>query len=243
MNELTDRDWQTSTDAHALLDFLYPMKGIHSTQEQPRKLRLYYAALTRQKLDALPAVAEGLVRIAEDIADGLTLASEDFQRLYDVVERVVHSGGEGCAARVSECERRLAELGYSWPTDRPTVPAGWDAPTPMASPGWPLLLAFQSQVPAPSQLRRADHDTDLIRDIYGNPFAPQTIPDEWRSERVVGMAAKCYDDREFFALPLLADALQDEGCPDDHPLVRHCREEPSHTHARGCWAVDLIMKR
>jgi len=243
MAAFTERDWLTSTDAYALLEYLFPVTGLHSTPEQPRKLRLYYVALARRRAAELPAVAEGLLRIAEEIADGRTLPDEAFRAVNEVLERLAASGGTGCQTRVAECERAATELGYSWPTDRPAVPARWANPEWQTADGWGLLLPFQRQVPAASQLRRARHDPDLLRDIFGNPFDAPTVPGGWRTERVVGLAARCYDDRDFRALPLLADALQEEGGPDDHPAVRHCREEPTSTHARGCWALDLILRK
>jgi hypothetical protein len=48
-----------------------------------------------------------------------------------------------------------------------------------------------------------------------------------------------YDDREFSAMPILADALQDAGC-DDEDVLTHCRDT-SLAHVRGCWVVDLVL--
>jgi hypothetical protein len=48
-----------------------------------------------------------------------------------------------------------------------------------------------------------------------------------------------YDSRDFGAMPILADALQDAGC-DDKELLAHCRST-KHPHARGCWVCDLVL--
>jgi hypothetical protein len=48
-----------------------------------------------------------------------------------------------------------------------------------------------------------------------------------------------YEWREFSAMPILADALQDAGCEDD-TILGHCRD-PQFTHVRGCWVVDLVL--
>lgn len=242
MDEFTERDWLMSTDAHAMLGHLFPVRGFHSAPDHPRKLRLYYVALARRTVP-LPAVAEGLLRIAEEIADGRALGREEFRHTCELAEQVVGSGGPGCGRRVAACEHRMAELGHSWPADRPAFPPAWASGEWTPTAGWPVVLAFQLQVPAATQLRRAQHDPDLLREMFGNPFAEPSFDPRWRSERVVGIAAKCYEDRDFRALPLLADAIQDEGGPDDHPVVRHCREEPSRNHARGCWALDLVLGR
>jgi hypothetical protein len=48
-----------------------------------------------------------------------------------------------------------------------------------------------------------------------------------------------YDFREFSAMPILADALQDAGCDNDE-ILNHCRD-PKQVHVRGCWCVDAIL--
>ena len=44
--------------------------------------------------------------------------------------------------------------------------------------------------------------------------------------------------REFSAMPILADAIQDAGCDSDD-ILSHCRGEGPHV--RGCWVVDLVL--
>jgi hypothetical protein len=45
------------------------------------------------------------------------------------------------------------------------------------------------------------------------------------------------NDRNWFVLPILWDALHEAGC--DEPAIRtHCLEE---VHARGCWLIDLVL--
>jgi len=50
-----------------------------------------------------------------------------------------------------------------------------------------------------------------------------------------------YESREFGAMPILADALQDAGC-DNADILDHCRDT-ALTHVRGCWVVDLVLGR
>jgi len=47
-----------------------------------------------------------------------------------------------------------------------------------------------------------------------------------------------YEAREFSAMPILADALQDSGC-DNEAVLTHCRGPGPHV--RGCWVVDLVL--
>ena len=79
---------------------------------------------------------------------------------------------------------------------------------------------------------------DAYRELFPNPFVPLEWNPEWFTSTVRDLAAHIYADRDFAAMPILADALQDAGC--DHALVLdHCRT--SKPHARGCWVVDAIL--
>jgi hypothetical protein len=50
-----------------------------------------------------------------------------------------------------------------------------------------------------------------------------------------------YDARDFSAMPILADSLQDAGC-ENTTVLHHCREL-NGVHVRGCWVVDLLTGR
>ena len=79
---------------------------------------------------------------------------------------------------------------------------------------------------------------DLLRDIFGNPFRPATFSPEWRTDTVLSLARGMYESRDFSAMPILADALQDAGC-DSADALNHCRGPGPH--GRGCWVVDLVL--
>ena len=78
----------------------------------------------------------------------------------------------------------------------------------------------------------------LYRDIFANPFRPITFSPEWRTDTAVALARQMYEAREFGAMPILADALQDAGCDNDDVLNHCCGPGP---HVRGCWVVDLVL--
>ncbi len=82
--------------------------------------------------------------------------------------------------------------------------------------------------------------SQLLRDVVGHPFRPVTVEPRWLTSNVVGLARTIYDDRAHDHLPVLADALMDAGC-DVEELLQHCRSEG--LHARGCWAVDLLLEK
>lgn len=70
---------------------------------------------------------------------------------------------------------------------------------------------------------------------------PPTLPplmQSWLTSDVLALARQMYESRDFSAMPILADALQDAGC-DNPDVLNHCREPG--VHVRGCWVVDLVL--
>jgi hypothetical protein len=84
----------------------------------------------------------------------------------------------------------------------------------------------------------AANQAALLRDIFGNPFRPVPLSPDWRTDTAVAIARQTYDSRDFSAMPILADALQDAGCDNDD-ILAHCRGPGPHV--RGCWVVDLVL--
>ena len=81
--------------------------------------------------------------------------------------------------------------------------------------------------------------SQLLRDIFGNPFHPVIFDPNWRTSTAIALARGIYDERAFDRLPILADALQDAGC-ENEDILNHLRD-PNATHVRGCWALDLVL--
>ena len=77
---------------------------------------------------------------------------------------------------------------------------------------------------------KALRESALLRDIFGNPFRPVTFSPEWRTDTARHLARQMYESRDFSAMPILADALQDAGCDNDD-ILTHCRERPRRTFA------------
>ncbi len=89
---------------------------------------------------------------------------------------------------------------------------------------------------APIEMRKCLSPT--YRDIFGNPFRPVAFAPEWRTDTAIFLARQMYESRDFSAMPILADALQDAGCDNDD-ILNHCRGPGPHV--RGCWVVDLVL--
>lgn len=97
-------------------------------------------------------------------------------------------------------------------------------------------------------LYSCDEDDELaalLRDLFGNPFRPVSVELSWRTPDVLSLARAADSELSLLdstleptRLLLLADALDDAGCSDDS-VLSHLRSPGPH--ARGCWAVDLIL--
>ncbi len=117
--------------------------------------------------------------------------------------------------------------------DEPRVKWLFTEPEP-----WPAIqesLANVSLAPVVASTERVA----VIRDIFGNPFRPVAFSPSWRTGTCVALAQTMYDARDYSAMPILADALQDAGCDNDD-ILAHCRDTNA-THVRGCWVVDLVL--
>jgi len=80
----------------------------------------------------------------------------------------------------------------------------------------------------------------LIEDLIGRPDEFALFDGTWRTPEVVEIAEAMYRGRYFSSMPALAEALVRAGCDEKH-VLDHCRS--GRTHARGCWAIDLILKK
>ncbi|OWK46724.1 hypothetical protein FRUB_00423 [Fimbriiglobus ruber] len=80
----------------------------------------------------------------------------------------------------------------------------------------------------------------LLRDIFSHFNRPMLVLPAWRTSTVLVLAQQMYDSRDFSAMPILADALQDAGCADE-AILTHCRG--TGPHVRGCWVVDACLSK
>jgi hypothetical protein len=77
-----------------------------------------------------------------------------------------------------------------------------------------------------------------LRCVAGNPFREVPGRPEWHTSTAVALARHVRESRDFAALPILADALQDAGCDNDD-ILGHCRGPGPHV--RGCSVIDLVL--
>jgi hypothetical protein len=224
---MTEAEWLTTTDPTSMVDFIQSRGSV-------RKLRLFFAACARLVWDYIPMDdARQAVEVAERYA--ADLASEDerdraAKRLWALPaagEMAGHYAVAVSSGAAQDWLRNPAVTGafafmcaqlavHRQATTQTTSLAAWRAATGATGAKQPALL----------------------RDIFGNPFHPVTFAPEWRTGTAVSLAAQMYESRDFGAMPILADALQDAGC-DSEDILNHCRGPGPHV--RGCWVVDLVL--
>lgn len=69
--------------------------------------------------------------------------------------------------------------------------------------------------------------------------APLRLEPAWLTDTVLALARGVAADNGFDRLPILADALEDEGC-DNLPLLTHLRRGESHRVE--CWALRAVLR-
>jgi hypothetical protein len=196
---------------------------------------------TKYVVDRLELLADALPSPAE--CDTLSAnAEEGYQQVIEAHRRegvrlevyggylagsAVASIAEACHPatadhRVQECHRLALE------------DLLWCASVAKLDPGLPSA-AVQPVTPDPEASALYAH---FLRELHGNPFRPVAADPSWLTSTVVVLARQMYESRDFSAMPILADALQDAGCDNDD-ILNHCRDTTA-LHVRGCWVVDLV---
>ncbi|HYT87935.1 MAG TPA: hypothetical protein VEL76_04390 [Gemmataceae bacterium] len=235
---MTETEWLEGTTRSApdwlwhafkMLRFLRE-QGVQRKPSGRRKLRLLACACCR-RLGAILSREEGHVL---DVAEGLAEGCVDREE-----QKAVVAAAQRATTRYTEGAASVAVLA----TLRPNAANA----THQA-----LLYTFNSwardpRTPGIVHWQRGEEidrfQSDLFREIFGNPFRPVTLNPAWVTRN--GAAAKhlaqtIYDERRFDNLPILADALEDAGC-DRADILDHCRSQKEHVC--GCWVVDLLLGR
>src|SRR5262249_7693113 len=106
---------------------------------------------------------------------------------------------------------------------------------------WSVHCAANPKIVPPVQgFLKEPRFRPVLREIMGDIEKPCTFDVSWRSSTVMAIAQTIYDCKDFAALPILAEALEEAGC-SDIGVVNHCRA--AENHFRGCWAVDLVLTK
>jgi hypothetical protein len=244
---MTEQDWLTGAYPAALLR---ASRG----RVSHRKLRLFACACCRRHEDLINsrrmAVQRRMIEAAEAFADGqvsedvflAAFPDDDRERSYPSPKVLIRQAIGALSwpdreQRNWHLDERSGEL-----VERPWEPGEYAEQFTVRV---CLHTAHAAARRARADFRRlmdreSAAQTDLLRDVVGNPFRPVTFAPAWRTETAVLLARQMHESRDFANLPILADALQDAGCeaPD---VLAHCRGDGPHV--RGCWLIDLVLGR
>ena len=224
---MTEKQWLKCADPQAMLEHL-------GTRASDRKLRLFACACCRRAwhLVKSPKLKKALP-LLEGFADG-TVSDRDRGHAHKISGEVLESahvsdlqpslGGELWKASKKTLNRRDFEF-YNF-GESAAAAFGYAAGDPYSV--WAAAKATERKEQA-----------KLVREMFGNPFWRVSFSPAWRTDTAVSLAKQMYEAREFGAMPILADAIQDAGCDCDE-LLDHLRDT-SATHVRGCWALDLVL--
>jgi hypothetical protein len=242
---MTEAEWLACEQPGPMLEFL---QGKAS-----RKLRLFACACCRTAWSHIPeGIRQEAISVAEQHADGqvtddelgkVVVALHRQRRKKSDIDRAVYE-----AVR---CPRGIEYYSAGTVADKVARTVATSvAPNPSPT----LWVYFEGdqrveERPPPNKDRLnwdatlASHRREsalLLRDIFGNAFRPVAFDPNWRTSTAVALAQQLYDSRDFSAMPILADALQDAGC-DNVDILDHCRGPGPHV--RGCWVVDLLLDK
>jgi hypothetical protein len=211
---VTEAEWLACEDPMLMLDFL-------GNRPSLRKLRLFLCACCRRQWAHLREPARKSLEAGETFADGGITAEA-----LEAARGPCYSGvrADNCASYAA-VSNRVFRRKYRGGLFSAVWSAGW--------PDW--VYGDKPECQVAERVAQAES----LREVVGNPFRKVKLNKKWRTSTVVALAAQMYESRDFGAMPILADALQDAGC-DSADTLTHCREVNA-THVRGCWVVDSVL--
>ena len=204
----------TEAEWLACADPLTMLKSLHRKKSR-RKQRLFASACVRLVWDQVPPHWRRAVELNEGYADGAVGKDE---------LRAAFKHAESTSSR--------------WPD---AAHAAWYACDTTNSSHFTTRCAASAAARLDENLPA--QQAALLRDLF-HPFRRAgRINSAWLAygdQSALRLAQAIYDERAFDRLPILADVLEEAGCTDAD-LLDHLRGPGPH--ARGCWAVDLILGR
>lgn len=240
---ISRKRWDAGANPLEMLNSLH--RGFtrrNQIQQRDRKLQLYLLALCRQGWDHSLWLCKKIVELNEASIEG-TFSPEVLRQPLDYIAEGIFFSADMYPSfnhkSLADYERYVIELGFEKPVD---ADAHIDF-SDLARLTRQASLAERASAPffhakSYQEMPAHQHSVELIRDIFGNPFRPVSFDPTWRTTTSVAIAKAMYDSRDFAAMPVLADALEDAGCTHAD-ILDHCRG--AGPHVRGCWVVDLVL--
>jgi hypothetical protein len=239
---MTEDEWLACDDPRPMMEFLRAKRSASRTKGGKRRLRLFACVCVRGIWPLLRQVgSRQALYYAELYADGQTTEYDLATANRAARVALAHESGEiGNSPywQSAEAAGHLTVKRFDG-EDHPSVTHASHS----AASAWAMdrtRSVAGSTHGTEFRARQAVH-ADWLRDIFGNPFRSVSFSASWRTDTAVSLARQMYESRDFSAMPILADALQDAGCDSDE-VLNHCRDA-KQVHVRGCWVVDLVLDK
>jgi hypothetical protein len=227
---MTEAEWLACDEPTPMLEFL-------QSTASDRKLRLFACACCRRLWPLLSDErSRGALVVSELYADGLVSPEEldTACRQAGVASGALLRGSESTSTAATAAEIAV-ETEARYVVENATLIAADAAAHAIAENVKPDDYDAEWRAARNAEVIEQSH---LLRDLFA-PFVPRLVPDRiWRTDTAVSLACQMYESRDFSAMPILADALQDAGC-DSTAILDHCRGPGPHV--RGCFVVDLLL--
>jgi len=231
---MTEAEWLACADPKPMMTHL-------ARPTTDRKLRLFAVACCRRVWHRIPdPLSRWGVETLEMLVEGL--ATEADLRLAhaeaEAARRNLSQTGRSAGPYAAEAAASALEWNVGhWPCVGSVATQASHAAAEMAE------LSGRNRRERKRQwvdglTREQLAQANLFRCLIGNPFRPVALVPACLTSTVVSLAKGMYESRDFGAMPILADALQDAGC-DSADVLGHCRGPGPHV--RGCWVVDLVL--
>jgi hypothetical protein len=227
---MTESEWLRCDDPQAMLEFLWT-----SGKASDRKLRLFACACCRRIWPLLTDErSRRAVEVAEGFADG-QVSREELAAACAAADRAHCEAPRQANFRSLDAAPHTAEEDLSC-----------SAADAAASAADAVQIAARGDEKA--KVEECQKQATLLHCIFASPFRPPPALDpRLLTPDLVALAQSIYEEWELpggildrSRLAVLADALEDAGCPDAE-LLGHLRG--GGEHVRGCWAVDVLTGR
>jgi hypothetical protein len=226
---MTEAEWLASTDPAPMLAF------VSASEPSDRKRRLFAVACCRSVAHLLSDRRSlEAVAAAERYADGLIDEGGLAAARSAAALAAQEAWSVGPAAATAAGAARVA-VENPWACTAAGM-AGAAASIVAAA----LSRAAERPARATTLMQATAAQANLVREVFCPPWrqAPAPGPSPRDCPDAVAIARRAYDEGDFLALPVVADALEDAGCTDAE-VLGHLRGPGPHV--RGCWALDLLL--
>lgn len=238
---MTEAEWLACRKPKALL-------RVVSRKWTSRKEQHFLPGVGRLLWEHLTDLMRQMFVLHERLADGevdYTAYCEQLARVMDLVGRSSHRQGTDGSFEAAVMLMIEAAASYD-PANGRRATLEWGEQA--------YVLAAPECLRPQARHEFQAHICDLLRELFPPPDSTYVVQPDFVGgglllpdgstfhvpEVAHILAAGVQRDQAFDRLPILADALEDAGCPD-RPLLDHLRHGTNHR--RGCWALDLLLGR